>query len=373
MGLEATVERRVGMSQDMHALAKALFPKPNDIVTEGLGGVIPATTVEATAMSDSDSGVVYVDFGGPTYGETGQSVAIPTSAVISTGQRVLVTVQDGVPVDCSVLGWGDAVREDVDNVVAHFWHDDEGAHITETENDATIGNNILIDTDSVDIRDGEDLLASFDADEIRLGVNSAFSSVSMCDDAVKVTANTTPLGDIYGQIMGLDGLELMTGDNSSRPHASVSLNNSPAWVQISAEDSGYSHQSVLMMEETNFSLSQTDGTNTVIRHLGFCVDHGNISSQSGGAQAQFATNGYSAMLTVGNDTTPSGQWGSKTLCTIPAGYRPALTSYYPVAKTGSPQSMSYVMIDASTGVVTLQNWGGTQSSVNYFCTCTWCY
>lgn len=30
-------------------------------------------------------------------------------------------------------------------------------------------------------------------------------------------------------------------------------------------------------------------------------------------------------------------------------------------------------VDASNGAVALQNWDETQSNVNYFCTCTWCY
>lgn len=359
------------MSQDLHALGRALFPKASTVVAQGLGGVVPATTVEAVAMTDSDEGVVFVDFGGATYGEGGQSVAIPTSSAVTAGERVLVTVQGNVPVDCTVIGEGDVVRENVNNVVAHFWFDDDGAHISETDGDATVGNNILIDTDSVDIRDGEDLLASFDAGEIKLGVNSSFSSVSMCDDAVKVSAISSPIGDVYGQVRGLDGLSLRTGDNSFVPNASVDLVDSPARVDINASESP--NGSTLSVGNSSIILSQSDGTNNVVRFLGFVVDHGNISSQSGGAQAQFATNGFCAMLTVGNDVTPSGQWGSKTLCTIPEGYRPALTSYFPVAKTGAAQSMSYVMVNSSTGVVTLQNWGGTQSSVSYFCTCTWCY
>lgn len=356
------------MSQDLHALGKALFPKPDDIVVKGLGGVVPATTVEAYATTDSDSGSVSVDFGGETYGDEGQSVAIPTSSAVSAGQRVLVTVQNGVPVDCAVIGEGDSIR---DGVVAHFWHDDEGAHITETEHDATVGGNVLIDTNSVDVRDGDSLLASFDADEIRLGVNSAFSSVSMCDDAVKVSAISSPLGDVYGQVRGLDGLSLRTGDNSFIPNASVELVDSPARVDIDASESPNS--AALSIGSSSVILSQSDGTNNVVRSLGFATSHGNISSQGTSAQAQFVTNGFMAMLMVGNDTTPTGQWGSKTLCTIPVDYRPAITVYYPVAKSGAAQSSSYVMIDASTGVVTLQNAGGTQSSVNYWATCTWCY
>lgn len=99
----------------------------------------------------------------------------------------------------------------------------------------------------------------------------------------------------------------------------------------------------------------------------------NISSQGGDTQAQLYAFGGTATLTCGNDTTPSGQWGSKTLCTIPSGYRPPQTCYFPVNKTGNAQSDSYIMIDASTGTVTLQNWGGSQTSVSYFSTCTWAY
>ena len=99
----------------------------------------------------------------------------------------------------------------------------------------------------------------------------------------------------------------------------------------------------------------------------------NISSQGGDKQAQFYAHNGTATLMCGNDTTPSGQWGSKVLCTIPAGYRPKIGLYFPVVKTGSPQSDSYVIVSSADGVVTLQNWGGTQSSVSYFCTATWAY
>lgn len=43
----------------------------------------------------------------------------------------------------------------------YFWHDAAGAHVSTVENDATTGPNVLIDADSLDIRDGTDLLASF--------------------------------------------------------------------------------------------------------------------------------------------------------------------------------------------------------------------
>lgn len=50
----------------------------------------------------------------------------------------------------------------------HFWADGEGIHVTYGDGTATTGNNVLIDSDSLDIRDGETVLASFGA-ETRIG------------------------------------------------------------------------------------------------------------------------------------------------------------------------------------------------------------
>lgn len=337
------------MSQDLHALGKALFPKASTVVAQGLGGVVPATTVEAVATTDSDEGIVFVDFGGATYGDSGQSVAIPTSSAVTAGERVLVTVQGNVPVDCTVIGEGDAVRENVNNVVAHFWYDSWGAHVSSAPN-STEGGNVLIDTDSVDIRDGSTVLASL----------ASFGS-----DGGRMTFRG-----------GLEGGGITAhGDTSSRTMTiSVGRAGDSRAATLNLIANGENGITNIAMDGSNMVAFGTPSSGTAVtRDLLGVTDRGNISSQSGGAQAQFATNGFCATLVLGNDTTPSGQWGSKTLCTIPSGYRPALTSYFPVAKTGAAQSMSYVMINSSTGEVTLQNWGGTQSSVSYFCTCTWCY
>lgn len=45
-----------------------------------------------------------------------------------------------------------------------------------------LGKNVLIDSDGVDIRSGNTVLASFEANKISLGVNSYYSKISLCDD-----------------------------------------------------------------------------------------------------------------------------------------------------------------------------------------------
>ena len=83
----------------------------------------------------------------------------------------------------------------------------------------------------------------------------------------------------------------------------------------------------------------------------------------------FLGNGLCAtLMSAGN--TPSATWGSASVCTIPEGYRPWTTLYFPVQKDGAIASDTYLTI-GSDGNVTIQNGGGTQASVGYRCTATW--
>lgn len=321
-------------------------------------------TYYGTATSDSDSGTVSVHLSDDVTladGQDGTSVELPCTCAVRSGDTVMVTLVSAgnavrVPTVTGVVGSGDLTRtiaedaaETAAAIEAHFWSDSWGAHVSSAPN-STEGGNVLIDTDSVDIRDGSTVLASL----------SSFGS-----DGGRMTFRG-----------GLEGGGITAhGDTSSRTMTiSVGRAGDSRAATLNLIANGENGITNIAMDGSNMVAVGTPSSGTAVtRDLLGVTDRGNISSQSGGAQAQFSTNGYCATLVLGNDTTPSGQWGSKTLCTIPVGYRPILTCYFPVAKTGAAQSMSYVMIDASNGVVTLQNWGGTQSSVSYFCTCTWCY
>lgn len=55
---------------------------------------------------------------------------------------------------------------------------------------STLGKNVLIDSDSVDIRNGTTVLASFGAKKITLGQNAQDSVIDLCDGAGRISANT---------------------------------------------------------------------------------------------------------------------------------------------------------------------------------------
>lgn len=55
---------------------------------------------------------------------------------------------------------------------------------------STLGKNVLIDSDSVDIRNGTTTLASFGANTVTLGRNAEDSVIDLCDGAGRISANT---------------------------------------------------------------------------------------------------------------------------------------------------------------------------------------
>ncbi len=83
----------------------------------------------------------------------------------------------------------------------------------------------------------------------------------------------------------------------------------------------------------------------------------------------FHAHGTTATL-MSAGTSPSAQWGSASVCTIPEGWRPWTPLYFPCVKDGAIVSDTYLII-ATDGTVTIQNAGGTQAARNYWCTATW--
>lgn len=72
---------------------------------------------------------------------------------------------------------------------------------------STLGKNVLIDSDSVDIRNGSTVLASFEGNAITLGQNSADSVINLCDGAGTISALVSESSSSYP---AYDSMELTT-------------------------------------------------------------------------------------------------------------------------------------------------------------------
>ena len=146
-------------------------------------------TITGIATSDSEDGLVRVDLMGYTISEDGeQSLELPTTVDVVEGDTVQVTLVGGTgksPIVTGVVGGGDrlsgnvqdavdaaeAATEAVSSVTNYFFHDADGAHVTTTPGDATTGNNVLINANGLDVRDGSTQVAYFHADSAQIGAD----------------------------------------------------------------------------------------------------------------------------------------------------------------------------------------------------------
>lgn len=117
--------------------------------------------ISATAIADSADGTVELDVGGET-------VEVPVVGHVSSGDEVSVLVEDGAAYAIGTDGWGDSVQATASSASAiatavnqHVWTDTSGVHVTEQDQDATTGANVLLNSQGLLLRDGTDDLAAF--------------------------------------------------------------------------------------------------------------------------------------------------------------------------------------------------------------------
>lgn len=69
---------------------------------------------------------------------------------------------------------------------------------------SSLGKNVLIDSDSVDIRNGSTVMASFGAKELILGQNAADSKINLCDGAATINTITSGATTSYPHYDGIN-------------------------------------------------------------------------------------------------------------------------------------------------------------------------
>lgn len=87
--------------------------------------------------------------------------ALGDSESLSTSQQSGTTARQLKAIEADIIKTQSLIAESVE-IAGHFFVGSDGyVHITEIENDYTSGNNLIVDSDSVDIRDGTKTIASF--------------------------------------------------------------------------------------------------------------------------------------------------------------------------------------------------------------------
>lgn len=139
-------------------IAKALFGNSGGSGTGSKSGG-QTTTAYGIATSDSADGIVRVNLGGETVSQDDdQTLDVETTFAVFEGDEVIVSLvgADGTgkaPVVIGVVGRGDEQQREINSVMNYFWTDQYGAHVSTKEHSVEDAN-VLLDSDSLDIRFG---------------------------------------------------------------------------------------------------------------------------------------------------------------------------------------------------------------------------
>lgn len=106
----------------------------------------------------------------------------------------ILNLDKGVAATESVTKLTEAVETDIPNsieeakkVATNYVGVSDNGVIVGNLTDSKLGNNVLIDTDSVDIRSGETVLASYGAEKVYLGKNSSKSTIDLVNGAATIS------------------------------------------------------------------------------------------------------------------------------------------------------------------------------------------
>lgn len=307
-------------------LAQSLFRKPAEIVTEAFGGRLPPYTVEAEAMEDSANGMVAVQFMGDTVnltdgdpdgegntsdelsesGTAAQWVSVPCSATVKAGERVLVTIQDGSPIDCTSIGWGDTIATAVSTAVTlaeqaeaiasaigqYAWNDSAGTHVSTEEAVSEGTRNILLNSYGILLRAAANYLAALTQSGIAFydGAGNAASNIvasfgasgaqvgSDADTHLMVDADTVDVVDpVKGVLMSMGwdstkgmaviesgkGIQMLNVDGNSSTYYQANTANEITGISTASSGSGYSDSSGFANAGASYDSSSSSSSFTI--------------------------------------------------------------------------------------------------------------
>ena len=132
----------------------------------------------------------------------------------------------------------DSIADGISDTVNYFFYDNEGAHVSTVEGDATTGNNVLINANGMDIRSGTDVMATFGSNAVILGESGESQVVVNPSDIIMRDVSgsemvihnnnggfTLDFGGDFETFLSVAGslLSLSTTDNQALSYPQISL------------------------------------------------------------------------------------------------------------------------------------------------------
>lgn len=120
---------------------------------------------------------------------TAQTTADAAKTAASNAQSTANTANSTANAAKTAAATAQSTANNAAKTATNYLKFDSNGLVVGDQTAGTLGKNVLIDADSVDIRTGSTILASFGSNSISLGKNSTASAIKMCNDAFEVLAN----------------------------------------------------------------------------------------------------------------------------------------------------------------------------------------
>lgn len=195
----------------------------------------------------------------------------------------------------------DSIADGINDTVNYFFADNDGAHVSTVEGDATTGNNVLINSTGMDIRNGTDVMASFGSNAVILGESGESQVVVNPTDIIMRDVSgsemvihnnngafTLDFGGNFETFLSVAGslLSFSTTDTEAVSHPQINLTATDMSINEQSMGINIDGDSVRINSDgtTIFSFNHDGGWTQKI-HL-VTVSH-TFAAQSAGARSQF--------------------------------------------------------------------------------------
>lgn len=169
-----------------------------------------AKTTATNAQTTANTAKSTADTAKSTADATATDLATNYSTTADTNDAIATAKTEAVSTaEASAKAY---TEEKVSAVSNYFWHDADGAHVSDTAG-AVSGKNVLLTSDGMSIRDGSAELATFRESEILLGQNSNASNIKLLNGRIDIGLDTSSSDPAY--IKGSIDLSLLSNANIS--------------------------------------------------------------------------------------------------------------------------------------------------------------
>ena len=269
-------------------------PAPEDVETEITSLDTRVTSAESsiTQLSNKITSNVTETTNLKTRMSTVEQTATGLTARLDTAETDIDTAQSTANTAKTNAATAQTTANNAAKTATNYLNFSNSGLVVGDMTTSSLGKNVLIDSDSVDIRNGTNVLASFGANKVTLGQNSADSVIDLCDGAGKISALISEASTSYPEY---DSIEI----------ASQEINtSSQRFVTDVTNSYNVSSTPAIQNDAQIYMLSDKSSAGSFARMEGMCTTTSTGAEMSAGVSAiVYDTYSTTRLMAYAHDST----------------------------------------------------------------------